>query len=181
MRIISGTLRGRKLNPPPNLPLRPTTDMAREALFNILNNAYEFEGLKVLDLFCGTGAISFEFISRGVAEVTAVDVNTRCLEFIRKTAEQFGVEGMLTMRADAYRFLEVYKSKWDIIFADPPFDMKESTELPDLVFNNKLLSDIGWLIIEHSPEVSFSKHPAFIEKRSYGRVQFSIFGEKEAG
>jgi 16S rRNA (guanine966-N2)-methyltransferase len=180
MRIISGKYRGRKLNPPGHLALRPTTDMAREALFNILNNYYNFDEVRVLDLFCGTGAISFEFVSRGSEDVTAVDINARCLDFIRKTAGQFGINGLITLKADAFKFLDLAQGSWDIIFADPPYDMKESSYIPDLVFNNKLLGDHGRLIIEHAPEISFGKHPCFTERRSYGRVQFSIFAQKAA-
>jgi 16S rRNA (guanine966-N2)-methyltransferase len=153
--------------------------MAREALFNILNNYFDFEDLRVLDLFCGTGALSFEFISRGSADVTAVDINAHCLDFIKRTAERFGAQGLHTMKADVFRFLELARSTWDIIFADPPFDMKENVLIPDLVFKNNLLGKEGWLIVEHPPNISFGKHPAFIERRSYGRVQFSIFGNKQ--
>ena len=176
MRIISGKYGGRKLNPPTNLPVRPTTDMAREALFNILNNYYAFEELRVLDLFCGTGTLSFEFISRGSPDVTAIDMNGRCLEFIRKTAEQIGMEGLHTMKTDVFRFLEVSNGSWNIIFADPPYIMKESLLIPGLVFEKNLLSPEGRLIIEHPKEISFSKEPTFIERRSYGRVQFSFLG-----
>lgn len=175
MRIISGKYKGRKLNPPANLPVRPTTDMAREALFNILNNYYDFEEIRVLDLFCGTGTLSFEFISRGSTDVTAIDMNARCLDFIRKTADHIGMEGLHTLKADAFRFLDHTSSQWDIIFSDPPYIMKESLLIPGIVFEKKLLKENGRLIIEHPKEISFAKEKGFVEKRSYGRVQFSFF------
>lgn len=175
MRIISGKYRGRKINPPANLPVRPTTDMAREALFSIINSRLDFENLRVLDLFCGAGTIAFEFISRGSPEVTAVDQNSRCLDFIRKTSEQFGMAGLRTMKADAFRFLEGSRRQWDIIFADPPYVMKESLLIPGMVRELKLLSADGLLIIEHPADISFSSEPGFFDQRHYSRVQFSFF------
>jgi 16S rRNA (guanine966-N2)-methyltransferase len=175
MRIISGKFRGRRLNPPGNLPLRPTTDMAREALFSILYNQYDFEELSMLDLFCGTGAIALECNSRGCSQVTAVDINIKCVEFIKKTAAEWGAEGLHVLKADAFRFVETTHQQWDIIFADPPYIMKESLLLPTLIASKKLLKVGGRLIIEHPKEMVFKTQPGFIEQRSYSRVQFSFF------
>lgn len=183
MRIISGKYRGRRIHPPPHMDMRPTTDMAKEALFNILCNYYDFEEVKVLDLFCGSGSLSYEFISRGSTDVTAVDLNTRCIDFIKKTATSIGMEGLQAMKADAFKFLERSNTCWDIIIADPPYIMKESLMIPGIIAERKLLSKHGRLIIEHPSEISFAEETGFLEKRSYSRVQFSFFnfGEEVGG
>lgn len=153
--------------------------MAREALFSILYNVYEFSEVSVLDLFCGTGTLSLEFISRGSNDVTAIDSNIKCVDFIKKTAEAWKVEGLHVFRADAFRFLQNQSRKWDIIFADPPYIMKESLVLPAMVREHGLLAQGGRLIIEHPAEINFSDQPGFLEKRSYSRVQFSFFNFDE--
>jgi len=155
--------------------VRPTTDLAREALFNILNNRYDFEETVILDLFCGTGAVSYEFISRGSYNVTAVDVSTRCTSFVKATVEQTGMRGLHVITADAFYFLEKSTEQWDIIFADPPYMMKESRLLPGLIRKKKLLKPEGCLIIEHPAEINFSEEEGFAEMRKYGRVHFSFF------
>lgn len=175
MRIISGTFKGRRLHPPANLPVRPTTDFAKEGLFNVLNNLVDFESLKVLDLFCGTGSISMEFISREALQVTAVDINARCLDFIRRTAESMGVNRLQMIRMDVFSFLKRPGPRFDLIFADPPYDLKETETIPDLVFGNGLLTDDGMLILEHSSKHSFEFHPNFYRHRSYGSVNFTFF------
>lgn len=175
MRIISGKFRGRRLNPPGNLPLRPTTDMAREALFSILYNLYDFEEISMLDLFCGTGAIALECNSRGCEQVTAVDINIKCIEFIKKTGTEWGAEGLHALKADAFKFIENTHQQWDIIFADPPYIMRESLMLPTMVAVKKILKPGGRLIIEHPAELVFKNEPGFLEQRSYSRVQFSFF------
>ena len=174
MRIISGAFKGRRLNPPKNLPVRPTTDKAKESLFNILNNYYFFDELSVLDLFSGTGSISFEFASRGARKITAVDVDFKCVSFIKKTASDFGMP-LKAVRANVFSFAATGREKFDLIFADPPYDMKRIEELPDLVFNNSMLADDGLLIIEHSSKTDFSKHPHYKETRIYSKVNFSFF------
>lgn len=179
MRIISGKFRGRRLHPPANLPVRPTTDMAREALFSILYTTYDFEDLRVLDLFCGTGALALEFISRGSVDVTAIDANIKCIDFIKKTAAEWKAEGLHAFRADVFRFLQNQSRPWDIIFADPPYIMKESLLLPAMIREQKLLAPGGRLIIEHPVEINFGDQEGFIEKRSYSRVQFSFFNFDE--
>jgi len=179
MRIISGTHKGRTIRPPSNLPIRPTTDFAKESLFNILNNRLDFEEISVLELFAGTGSISFEFASRGAKDITAIDINNRCNEFIRKASVEYNFLNIRTVRADAFAFLGFCKAKYDLIFADPPFDMKDISKLPDLVINNKLLLNEGLFILEHSRDHDFSKHPSFLEHRKYGKVNFSFFLYKE--
>jgi 16S rRNA (guanine(966)-N(2))-methyltransferase RsmD len=175
MRIVSGTHKGRQIHPPSNLPVRPTTDFAKESLFDILANRLNYDELNVLDLFAGTGSISFEFASRGAAEVTSVDMNYKCVEFIRRTAADFGFANLRPVRANVISFLDYCKVKYDLIFADPPYDLNAITTIPDKVMNNGLLNKEGILILEHSRDNDFSKHPLFTEHRIYGKVNFSFF------
>jgi 16S rRNA (guanine966-N2)-methyltransferase len=175
MRIISGKYRGRQLHPPKNLPVRPTTDFARESLFNVLNNMIDFEGLKVLDLFAGTGSISVEFLSRGAATVIAVDADFRCHQFIRRTAETLGDGNLKAVKANVFPFLERAMGQFDIVFADPPYEMERVEELPDRVIQHKLLAAEGWFILEHSRFFDFSGNPFFRQHRKYGNVNFSFF------
>lgn len=174
MRIISGRMGGRKLRPPDYLPVRPTTDLAKESLFNILNNLIDFEETTVLDLFTGTGSIAFEFVSRGAVEVLAVDTNHKCISFIDKTAIEFKVDNLHAIQSDVFTFLKHAHKKFDIIFADPPYDLKNIPAIADLVFEHQLLNPQGLLIIEHPREIDFSQHPAFNQKRTYGKVNFSF-------
>jgi len=176
MRIIAGKLRGRRLNPPANLPVRPTTDMARESLFNILNNYVDYEECSVMDLFAGTGAVSLEFISRGAKEVTSVDINNACTEYIKSAARQLQVDGLIhVVRADVFDFLKRAYKKFDIIFADPPYALENLSTLPQMVFDKQLLNDDGIFILEHPKEFSFEEHPFFWQHRAYGKVNFSFF------
>jgi 16S rRNA (guanine966-N2)-methyltransferase len=181
MRIISGIYRGRRLLPPVNLPVRPTTDFAKEGLFNVLNNMVDFESLKVLDLFSGTGSIAFEFLSRGAIEVTAIDSNHRCVEFIKKTAETFGAGNIKAIKSNSFVFIKHMISTYDLIFADPPYDLEGIEAIPDLIFSSNLLADDGLLVLEHSSGYKFEKHPQFDSYRHYGSVNFSFFnrGNKE--
>ena len=176
MRIISGKYKGKRLKAPKRLPVRPTTDMAKEALFNILNNSYYFEDLAVLDLFSGTGNISFEFASRGAANIKAIDQNTHCVQFIAKTAKElnFPIE---IVKSDAFKFLEHTTNSYDLIFADPPYNLEfdNFSTIVKLVFSNDLLIKEGLLIIEHSEQTDLSKLPYFSEKRKYGSSIFSFF------
>lgn len=178
MRIVSGKYRGRKLLPPMNLPVRPTTDFAKEGLFNILNNMVDFETLKVLDLFTGTGSIAFEFLSRGAIEVTAIDSNHRCIEFIKKTAEIFGSGNIKAIKSNSFVFIKHMASKYDLIFADPPYDLEGIEALPDLIFSSSLLADDGMFIMEHSSAYKFEKNVNFDSQRQYGSVNFSFFRRK---
>ncbi len=175
MRIVSGIYRGRRLVPPVNLPVRPTTDFAKEGLFNVLNNQVDFESLKVLDLFAGTGSIAFEFLSRGAIEVTAVDSNHRCIEFIKKTAELFGTRNIKPVKSNSFVFIKHMISTYDLIFADPPYDLEGIESIPDLIFGSNLLAEQGLLILEHSTSYKFEKHPHFDAHRQYGSVNFTFF------
>lgn len=175
MRIIAGTLKGRRLNPPANLPVRPTTDMARESLFNILNNYVDFEECSVMDLFAGTGAMSVEFISRGAREVTAVDINNACTEYIKSEAKRLELRNLRVVRADVFDLLKRANRKFDLVFADPPYAIEGLETLPDLVFDHQLLTDDGIFILEHPREYSFEEHPRFWQHRNYGKVNFTFF------
>ncbi|MCF6279618.1 MAG: RsmD family RNA methyltransferase [Flavobacteriaceae bacterium] len=180
MRIISGKHKGRRLSAPNNLPVRPTTDMAKEALFNILNNYYYFDTLSVIDLFAGTGNISFEFASRGCEKITAVDAHYGCVKFIATTAKEldFPID---TIKSDVYKFLEKSPLKATIIFADPPYDFeKEKFEkMIELVFDKELLNDNGMLIIEHSKQTNLSDNEHFNYSKKYGGNMFSFFEKEE--
>ncbi len=178
MRIIGGDHKGRRIHAPAGLPVRPTTDMAKEALFNILHNYYDFEGIKVLDLFAGIGSISYEFASRDAAEVHSVEMDPRCVNFITETARKLDLKNLFVIRANVFTYLKRSGKKFDIIFADPPYDLEGIETIPDLVFENDLLDKEGWLIVEHSAGIDFSEHPNFDQNRKYGKVNFSMFSNK---
>lgn len=175
MRIIAGSLKGRRLNPPTTLPVRPTTDMARESLFNILGNYIDYEDCTVMDLFAGTGAVSLEFISRGAKEVTSIDINTQCTDFIKESARRFNVNNIHVVRADVFDLIKRAYKKFDIIFADPPYALENLGKLPDLIFEHDLLSEEGLFILEHPREYQFEEHPHFWQHRNYGKVNFTFF------
>ncbi|MCC8426019.1 16S rRNA (guanine(966)-N(2))-methyltransferase RsmD [Mucilaginibacter sp. UR6-11] len=175
MRIIGGTLKGLRLNPPKNLPVRPTTDLAKEALFNILQNQIEFDDIAVLDLFCGTGNISYEFASRGAKQVTAVDRSLQCINYIKDTARQHGLNQIKTFKADIFKYLQLETARYDLIFADPPYDMNQIPEIPKIIFEKNLLTPDGLLIVEHQSMQNLTNHPAFVEQRKYGHSAFSFF------
>jgi 16S rRNA (guanine(966)-N(2))-methyltransferase RsmD len=175
MRIISGKYKRRFITPPKNLPVRPTTDLARESLFNILENKTDLEEKSVLDLFSGTGAVSYEFISRGCKNVLAIDSNYRCTQFIKKTASEFEMKTLSTIKGDVFNFLSRTKLSFDIIFADPPYDLENLDTLPHLIFKNNILKDNGYFILEHPKIYDFSNHPNFLEHRKYGKVNFTFF------
>ena len=179
MRIISGKYKGKRLTAPKKLPVRPTTDMAKEALFNILNNRFYFDELKVLDLFSGTGNISYEFASRGAEQITAVDGFQGCVRFISKTARELEFS-INTIKSDVFKFLEGSPEKFDLIFADPPYDFStdQFLKIADLVFVKERLLEDGVLIIEHSDQTDLSEHPRFSEQRKYGGSIFSFFEVK---
>lgn len=153
--------------------------MAKEALFNILVGHFDLEDIVVLDLFAGTGNITYEFASRGALGVTSIDTELRCVDFIRTTSRELGFEAVLAFRSDAFRYLQNTQNNYDIIFCDPPYDMEGTEVIPRLVFEKKLLREDGWLIIEHSGRQDFSKLEGFREKRHYGNVNFSIFTSPE--
>ncbi len=161
------------------MSVRPTTDFAREALFNILNNNFDFEEIRVLDLFAGTGCISYEFGSRGCPFVRAVDINHKQIQFIESTSARMEFVNFRAIQSDAFKFLKNTTEKYDIIFADPPYDMDGFEKIPQLVFERQLLLEDGWLILEHGERNSFADHERFKELRKYGQVHFSIFAENE--
>jgi 16S rRNA (guanine966-N2)-methyltransferase len=175
MRIIGGVLKGLRLNPPKNLPVRPTTDLAKEALFNILQNQIEFEGIKVLDLFSGTGNISMEFASRGARHVVSVDRSIHCVHYLKDTARQHGLTNIQVFKDDVFKYLEHETEQFDLVFADPPYDLNRIPEIAVTVFNKKLLTEDGLLIVEHQSLQNLSNHPAFVEQRKYGNSSFSFF------
>jgi 16S rRNA (guanine(966)-N(2))-methyltransferase RsmD len=174
MRIISGKYRGRTILPPRNLRARPTTDFAKENLFNVLVNLVDFEELDVLDLFSGTGSISYEFASRGAHSVTSVEVNSVHHNFIRQTARELKFENFYAVKANAFLYLKSCTKKFDLIFSDAPYDLEGSEEIIDLVFEHDLLEEDGIFIFEHSKDKDFSNHPNFWQLRSYGSVQFTF-------
>jgi 16S rRNA (guanine(966)-N(2))-methyltransferase RsmD len=178
VRIISGKNKGRKITAPGNLPVRPTTDFAKEGLFNILANHFDFKELEVLDLFAGTGNISYEFISREAKSVLAIDINTSCTNFIKQTAEKLNYKNLFVIRSDYKSFLIHTEKKWDMIYADPPYDMEGVADLPVIIFNRKILKPDGWLIIEHSRNTDFSAQTYCFDHRKYGNVNFSLFREQ---
>ncbi len=175
MRIIGGTYKGRVLQVPVKLPVRPTTDFAREALFNILQNQFYFPEVSLLDLFSGTGAISLEMASRGCTDIISVDKHSGCVQFIQKTVDTWKLKGFKAIKDDVFRFIDHCRSSFDIVFADPPYALPNLAELPDIILTKKLVHNGGWLILEHGPNHSFEQHPFFIQHRRYGNVNFSIF------
>lgn len=181
MRIISGSLGGRRINPPSSMPYtRPTTDIAREGLFNILQNNWDFEELKTLDLFGGTGCISYELASRGVPDLTIVEKDQQMYSFIKKTSDLLKLENFKVIRSDVFRFIDRCPEKFDFIFAGPPYALQNIDELPRLIFEKQLLNENGWFILEHTPRNNYENYAHFQSSRNYGTTVFSIFvNEKE--
>ena len=168
--------KGRRFSPPKNLKARPTTDIAKEGLFNILNNIIDFEEISVLDMFAGTGSISFEFASRGCCDITSLEINAVNYAFIQKIIKELGIAGVInSLKYDSFKFVENTKTKYDLIFADPPYDHKELENIPGLIFRKELLNPDGLLILEHPKEKDFKNHSHFLENRKYGHVNFSFF------
>lgn len=175
MRIIGGRKQRLQIHAPKGLPVRPTTDKTKESVFNILNNWFDFEELEVLDLFSGTGNMAYEFASRECRQVTAVEENPKAVDFIRETARKHGFSNLEVVKADAFTFLRKGSLAYDLIFADPPYDMKEAGRIYDFVFENNLLKTGGWLMIEHSKTSDYSTYKHFSEVRKYGRTMVSVF------
>ncbi|MBP3332057.1 MAG: RsmD family RNA methyltransferase [Tidjanibacter sp.] len=175
MRIVSGRYRGRTINPPKNLRARPTTDFAKENLFNILANMVDFEEVDVLDLFAGTGSISYEFASREARSVTSVEINTIHYNYIKSMAKELGFERMYPVKANVFLYLKSCDKQFDIIFSDAPYDLRGSEEVINIVFEKNMLREDGILIFEHSQNMNFSSHPHFMQERVYGSVHFTIF------
>lgn len=178
MRIIGGRLKGQTIKLPVSYAARPTTDFAREGLFNILGNEYEFEDLKVLDLFGGTGAISYEFASRGASRVYCVEMSRDNASFIKTEAVRLGLDNVTMVRDNVFDFLPVCREKFDVIFADPPYALEGLETIPDKVFAKDILHPGCYFILEHGDGHSFRNHPYFVKERSYGRVHFTFFVKK---
>ena len=178
MRIINGTHKGRAIKVPKDLPVRPTTDFAKEGLFNILNNRIDFEETKVLDLFSGTGHISLEFASRGSKNIISIDKHPKCVSFLKTISKELKFD-IDTVKSDVFDFLKKCNQKFDLIFADPPYELENIPTIHQLVFEKQLLNEGGLLIIEHGPRTHLETLPGFAQKRSYGNVNFSFFENKE--
>lgn len=175
MRVIGGRLKSVRFEPPKNIPTRPTTDFAKEGLFNTLNNSFNFDNIKVLDLFGGTGSISYEFSSRGCEDITTVEIFPKCADFIKKTVQQHNLKGMKVLQMDVFRFIESTHDKYDVIFAGPPYPLPNLDTIPDCIFQYGLVEGEGWFILEHNPNHKFEKHPHFYKSKNYGTTIFSIF------
>lgn len=178
MRIISGEHGRRRINPPADMPhTRPTTDVAKEGLFNIIENNLDISDLKTLDLFGGTGSISYELASRGARDLTIVEKDRKMSEFIKKTAQDFQLENFKVLKMDVFTFIDHCTEKFDFIFAGPPYALGNIDELPRLIFERELLSTGGWFVIEHTPVNDYKKFPFYASERNYGTTVFSIFVE----
>ena len=175
MRIIGGTHKGKQIIANNRLILRPTTDFAKEGLFNVLSNRYDLSTFDVLDLFSGTGSISYEFASRGCRNIHSVEMEPRHVSFIRTTVGKLGFHQIRAVRDDVFHFLTICKTQYDIVFADPPYDMSRIEEIPELVFRQNILKPDGILIVEHSAQIDFTEHEPFFDHRRYGHVHFSFF------
>lgn len=175
MRIISGKYRGKPFYPNSRFKARPTTDYAKEGLFNILNNSYDLVDLEILDLFSGTGSISYEFLSRGCKYVHAIEKNKNHADFINKIGNELKADNLKVINTDVFKFVKHSPYTYNIIFADPPYELENINEIPDLIFKNDLLKPDGIFIIEHSSKTDFKKHEKFYDIRNYGKVNFSFF------
>lgn len=181
MRIIGGQYKGRIISPVAGLKARPTTDFARESLFNILNNRVDFESISVLDLFSGTGAIGFEFASRGVEVVHMIEKDHKHISGIRQNIERIGFTNIKPVHIDVKAFLKTCKFKYDIVFADPPYDLGWLESIPDLVISSGVMKASGFFILEHPKSLRFGDHESFYEHRNYGSVNFSFFTSSARG
>ncbi|MBP5506090.1 MAG: RsmD family RNA methyltransferase [Bacteroidales bacterium] len=175
MRIISGTLRGKSINPPAGYAARPTTDFAKEGLFNILAGMIDFEDTVFLDLFAGTGSISYEMASRGCGDIVAVEMNPANAGFIKRTAAALGIAGMQVVRHNVFDFIGICTKSFNLVFADPPYALEGLENLPSKVLGAGFLADDGWFILEHGADHNFSSEPCFIKEKRYGNVHFSFF------
>jgi 16S rRNA (guanine966-N2)-methyltransferase len=180
MRIIGGEHGGRKINPPSKMPYtRPTTDIAKEGLFNVIQHNLDIEALKTLDLFGGTGSISYELASRGARDLTIVEKDTAMYEFIKKTREALSIENLKTVKMDVFRYIQQCTETFDLIFAGPPYALTNIDDLPKLVFEKKLLNENGWFVLEHTPRNDYKTFPYFKMEKNYGTTIFSIFVNRQ--
>jgi 16S rRNA (guanine966-N2)-methyltransferase len=176
MRIISGFLGGRRINPPSKMPYtRPTTDIAKEGLFNILQHQIDFEGIKSLDLFGGTGSISYELASRGVEDLTVIESDIQMHAFIKKTASELGLKNIKVIKSDVFRFMEGTTEEYDFIFAGPPYALQNIDDLPKMVFDKSLLKKGGIFVLEHTPRNNYEQFPHYSSSRNYGTTVFTFF------
>ena len=175
MRIISGKYKGRNFNVPRNFKARPTTDFAKENLFNILTNIIDFEDTVALDLFSGTGSISLELLSRGCKEVTSVEMDSLHFAHLKKCAQTLDDKNWHMVRDDVFRFIRRCKASYNLVFADPPYALKELKEIPGLILEGNMLTDDGILVFEHGKDNNFNEHPCFFRQIAYGSVNFSFF------
>jgi 16S rRNA (guanine966-N2)-methyltransferase len=176
MRIVGGIFGGRRFAPPAKIPARPTTEVAKEGLFNMLNNIIDLEGAATLDIFGGTGSISYELASRGAADLTLVERDLTSIEFIKKTADVLGIADILhVIRADVFKYIKQCTSQYDFIFAGPPYALQNIDEIPLLVFEKKLLRPEGIFVLEHTPRNDYQKHPHFLRMKNYGTTVFTFF------
>ena len=181
MRIIGGNLGGRRVNPPANMPYtRPTTDIAKEGLFNILQNNLDFDGMKTLDLFGGTGSISYELASRGATDLTIIEKDTKMHAFITGNVEALKIENCKVLKTDVFKFIDQCNESFDFIFAGPPYALANIDDLPKLVVEKKLLKPGGWFVLEHTPRNNYKKFVLYKTERNYGTTIFSIFIEPAA-
>lgn len=179
MRIIGGELGGRRINPPAKMPhTRPTTDIAKEGLFNIIQNNLDIASLKTLDIFGGTGSISYELASRGAEDLTIVEKDTAMYEFIKKTAQDLKLDNFKVIKMEVFKFLEQCTEKFDFIFAGPPYALTTIDELPKKIAEKQLLKPNGWFVLEHTPRNNYENYPLFVTARNYGTTIFSIFVNK---
>lgn len=175
MRIITGRYKGRRFDIPRTFKARPTTDFAKENIFNVLQGYTDFDDLTALDLFAGTGSISLELSSRGCQQVVSVEADRDHAAFIRQCFAKLGADNQLLIRGDVFKFLKTCRQSFDFIFADPPYALRELPQIPDLILESTLLRPDGLLVFEHGKDHDFSQHPRFVEHRQYGSVNFSIF------
>jgi 16S rRNA (guanine966-N2)-methyltransferase len=176
MRIIAGTLGGRRIQPPAKMPnTRPTTDIARGGLFNIIQNNLDIENFKTLDLFGGTGTISYELASRGANDLTVIEKDFAMYEFIKKTSQQLNIQNFKVIKMDVFKFIEQCNDSFDFIFAGPPYALQNIDELPVLIEKKNLLNKNGWFVLEHTPRNNYNNYPMFVKQRNYGTTIFSIF------
>ena len=176
MRIISGNFGGRRIQPPSKMPYtRPTTDIAKEGLFNMLQHKLDFENVKSLDLFGGTGSITYELASRGAPDLTIVEKDNQMFDFIKKTVESLKIENCKVFKSDVFRFMESCREQFDFIFAGPPYALTNIDDLPRIVFNKNLLKEGGLFILEHTPRNNYEVFVGFVNERNYGTTVFSFF------
>ena len=176
MRIIAGTMGGRRIHPPKDMPYtRPTTDIAKEGLFNILQNQLDFEGMKTLDLFGGTGSISYELASRGASDLTIIEKDSKMSEFIKKTIADLKIENIKVLKSDVFKFIQQTDEKFDFIFAGPPYALTNIDDIPKQITEKQLLAPGGWFVLEHTPRNNYKNYALFKSERNYGTTVFSFF------